>query len=466
MRPGAKRIYSRSLRTWVYDRPAHGAQRIGLLRAGASSPTSPNAAGTDGCEGGWYPIEPSGYVCLDANATIDAEDPVVRATREDGPEPGRKLPYVYGTVRRPGPIYARLPTDAELGTTEPGLEQRMERWLSLDDENGAGYAPEVWLGGAGQLVPPERAWRERTTDSIPDFLAHGGVAPSLPGEVRYPDALVVGQTTLRVGFSFLRTFLHHGRRYGLTTDLHLLPTDRLRPIRGSDFHGVEIGKDVVFPFAFVRQPDAHFWSIDRASGALKDAGAAPYRAAIRLTGRQQFFRGHLHYETADGKYLSDQDASRLDGAKKMPGWATAGEKWIDVNLSKQALILYEGTRAVYATLVSSGEAGLEDPAHTTATKRGIFRIHTKYVTATMASTELGEEFELRDVPYVQYFDREGYALHGAYWHDRFGIPKSHGCINLAPEDARRIFYWTEPRVPIGWHGAILPLKGTVLFVHQ
>jgi lipoprotein-anchoring transpeptidase ErfK/SrfK len=150
----------------------------------------------------------------------------------------------------------------------------------------------------------------------------------------------------------------------------------------------------------------------------------------------------------------------------MPGWATAGEKWIDVNLTKQALVLYEGTKAVYATLVSSGEAGLEDPAHTTATKRGIFRIHTKYVTATMASTELGEEFELRDVPYVQYFDKEGYALHGAYWHDRFGTPKSHGCINLAPEDARRIFFWTEPRVPVGWHGALLPLKGTVMFVHQ
>jgi lipoprotein-anchoring transpeptidase ErfK/SrfK len=128
-------------------------------------------------------------------------------------------------------------------------------------------------------------------------------------------------------------------------------------------------------------------------------------------------------------------------------------------------VLYEGVKPVYATLISSGEAGLEDAAHTTATKRGIFRIHTKHVSATMSSDELGEEFELRDVPYVQYFDKEGYALHGAYWHDRFGTPKSHGCLNLAPEDARRIFYWTEPQVPTGWHGALLPLKGTVMFIH-
>lgn len=60
-------------------------------------------------------------------------------------------------------------------------------------------------------------------------------------------------------------------------------------------------------------------------------------------------------------------------------------------------------------------------------------------------------FELRDVPWIEYF-ASGYALHGAYWHDAFGIPRSHGCVNLAPVDARVIFLWTEPPVPPGWHG--------------
>ena len=73
-------------------------------------------------------------------------------------------------------------------------------------------------------------------------------------------------------------------------------------------------------------------------------------------------------------------------------------------------------------------------------------------------------FELRDVPYVQYFEN-GYALHGAYWHDRFGQPKSHGCVNLAPEDARRLFFWTEPQIPPGWHGVARSLTGTVVFIH-
>jgi lipoprotein-anchoring transpeptidase ErfK/SrfK len=61
------------------------------------------------------------------------------------------------------------------------------------------------------------------------------------------------------------------------------------------------------------------------------------------------------------------------------------------------------------------------------------------------------DFELRDVPWIQYF-ASGYALHGAYWHDVFGIARSHGCINLAPIDARYVFMWTDPPVPKGWHG--------------
>jgi len=60
-------------------------------------------------------------------------------------------------------------------------------------------------------------------------------------------------------------------------------------------------------------------------------------------------------------------------------------------------------------------------------------------------------FQLRDVPYIQYFE-SGYAIHAAYWHASWGDPKSGGCVNLSPIDARRLFEWSEPRVPEGWHG--------------
>ncbi len=460
-RPGP-RVYASSLRAWIYDKPSRGGERLGYLRAGASSPTGP-VAGTDGCSGGWYPVVPEGFVCVGGGATLDANDPVVVLSSAYPPNVERKLPYVYGTVRNPGPIFARLPTQEELAKAEPDLAERFPEWLSAGGEIGAAYAQEVWLGGS-PAPDPARAWAERSSDPVPALLEKGGF-PGLidDGESARSDLLLEPMRP-KVGYSFLATFLYQGRRYGLATDLSVLPTDRLRPIRGSDFHGVEIGRDVKLPFAFIRREGAHFVRWDEKTNKLEDGGIAAFRAALPLTGKRQFFRGRLHEQTESGLWLSDLVASRIDEAKRMPGWGKAGERWLDVNVTKQTLVAYDGERPVFATLVSTGEAGLDDHEKTTATKRGIFRIHTKHLSATMSSDEVGEEFELRDVPYVQYFE-DGYALHGAYWHDRFGTPKSHGCINLAPEDARRLFFFTEPALPKGWHGVRKALTGTVVFIH-
>ncbi len=462
--PSKPRVFSRSMRTWIHARPTKSSRRLGYLRAGASTPTTDKPAGFEGCKQGWHSVEPDGYVCLGRGATLDRKDPVVVASQEHQPDPSRKLPYIYGTVRRAGPVYARLPSRDELEKAEPDINERMPKWLEAEGEIGASYAQDVWLGGPGTLADPAKAWEEKISEPLPNYLKDGGSTPNIYRKARAGD-LVIDRMGHRVGYSFLQTFLHEGRRYGVTTDLRVMPTDRFRPIQGSKHHGVQIGKDIEMPFVIVRRKNAKFWLYQKSANKRIDAGIAPYWSVHKLTGKQQFFRKRLHYETVDGKWISDRDGSRLDPAKRMPKWGKNGEKWMDVNLTKQTVVLYEGTKPVYATLISSGEAGLEDPKHTTATKRGIFRIHTKHVTATMSSAEIGEEFELRDVPYVQYFDKEGYALHGAYWHDRFGTPKSHGCINLTPEDARRIFHWTTPQVPIGWHGVLLPLRGTIMFVH-
>jgi lipoprotein-anchoring transpeptidase ErfK/SrfK len=81
----------------------------------------------------------------------------------------------------------------------------------------------------------------------------------------------------------------------------------------------------------------------------------------------------------------------------------------------------------------------------------------------MDSDVVGDEYDLRDVPYVQYFS-ENYAFHAAYWHDAFGSPKSHGCINLSPSDARWLFHWTDPAVPLLWHGAFSLRGGTPVHI--
>jgi lipoprotein-anchoring transpeptidase ErfK/SrfK len=455
------RIFARSLRSWIYERPSPSSERLGYFRAGASLPLRGERAATEGCAAGWYPVEPAGFVCAEAAATLDENDAVVAAYRDLGPELSSKLPYIYGTVRRPGPIYGRLPTRDEARSAEGDLDERMSSWLAAEGEVGASYAQHVWLRG---LTPPDArgAWEGKQSDPLPAFLAGGRALPAPDGQASHGSDLITARMKPRQGLSLLKTLLFEGRRYGLTTGLEVVPTDRLRPIQGSEHHGVEIGKGLELPFAFVRSEKARFKRYEH--GKLVDAGPAEYWAVLQLTGKQSFFQRRLHYETKDGKYISDQDASRLDPAKKMPAWGKNGEHWLDVNISKQTLVAYDGERPVFATLISTGEAGLEDPEHTKATKRGIFRIHTKHVSTTMDSDAVGEEFELRDVPYVQYFE-EGYALHGAYWHDRFGTPKSHGCINLTPEDARRLFFFTQPVLPEGWHSVRQRLTGTVLFVH-
>jgi lipoprotein-anchoring transpeptidase ErfK/SrfK len=458
--PG-RRIYARSLRAWIYERPSRSSERLGYFRAGSSLTLRGERAGSEGCSAGWFGVAPRGFVCAEGSATLDAADPVVSALSGLGPAFARKLPYIYGTVRKPGPIYSRLPTRAEAEQAESDLDERMASWLAADGEVGASYAQHVWMRGE---APPDAraAWEGKQSDPLPPFLGAGRALPTPEGQVNHTAELIAARMKPRQGLSLLQTMLFEGRRYGLTTDLDVVPTDRLRPIQGSEHHGVEIGRGIEFPFAFVRAENAKRKRLQK--GKLVDAGPAEYWSVLKLTGKQSFFQHRLHFEIEGGDYISDQDASRLDQAKKMPAWGKNGERWFDVNVSKQTLVAYEGTRAVFATLISTGEAGLEDPERTKSTKRGIFRIHTKHVSTTMDSDTVGEEFELRDVPYVQYFE-EGYALHGAYWHDRFGTPKSHGCINLTPEDARRLFFFTEPVLPEGWHSVMQKLTGTVLFVH-
>ena len=71
---------------------------------------------------------------------------------------------------------------------------------------------------------------------------------------------------------------------------------------------------------------------------------------------------------------------------------------------------------------------------------------------TYGDSAVDGPYSIEDVPYVMYF-HGAYALHSAFWHDRFGHTKSHGCVNVAPLDARWLFRWTGPHLEAGWHGA-------------
>lgn len=106
-------------------------------------------------------------------------------------------------------------------------------------------------------------------------------------------------------------------------------------------------------------------------------------------------------------------------------------RWIEIDLSEQRLRAWEGKKLVYSYRISGGK-------RSTPTPIGRFRINSKYRTHRMR----GRGYNIPDVPYTMYFYR-GYAIHGAYWHNRFGTPVSHGCVNLPVKQARRLYNWTK-----------------------
>ncbi len=166
-----------------------------------------------------------------------------------------------------------------------------------------------------------------------------------------------------------------------------------------------------------------------------------------------------------------------------PNELEEGERWIDVELATQTLVAYEGDRPVFSTLVSTGRG---PQGSETATPIGTSRVWVKLHTSTMdnlerrddgdsasAASAAGEReddeasrlYSLDDVPYVQFFNK-AVALHGVFWHRNFGRVQSHGCVNLAPKDARYLFEFTGPHLPRGWSAALpTPVdKGTLVRV--
>ena len=107
------------------------------------------------------------------------------------------------------------------------------------------------------------------------------------------------------------------------------------------------------------------------------------------------------------------------------------KRWIQIDLTQQRLIAWEWEKPVYAVKISSGKKS-------TPTRIGRFKIQTKLKKTRMR----GRGYDVANVPHTMYY-QGSYAIHGAYWHNRFGIPISHGCVNLAPNHAKWLFKWAN-----------------------
>lgn len=140
--------------------------------------------------------------------------------------------------------------------------------------------------------------------------------------------------------------------------------------------------------------------------------------------------------------------------------AAGEEKWIEVSLEQQKLRAWEGNKIVMEFPISSG---LWSPTPT-----GDFNIWYKTRSQRMVggSKDLGTFYDLPNVPYNMFFYK-GFGVHGTYWHNNFGHPMSHGCVNAPIPNAQQLFEWTGPVVPAdkNFVRATSDNPGTRVFVH-
>ncbi len=427
-----------SKETIVFAEPKWDATKIGFLRTGALVNRGVEPVTRVGCDDGWYRIAPQGYVCAGRTATTDPNHPIIKLASVR-PDRTAGLPYAYGRSRYPTPpLYTQIPTREQQGIAERDLQRHLPKNFGV-------------------------VWGELASGPPPSLLAGGEMVPRPYGYPVLERKFMTGRALADSAFAFLDLFEADGRRWALTTDLSIVPLDRVTPVEASEFAGVTLGRGVELPLVFVRSRSAHLYAGDPEGSGLRASRRLAFREAVPITGRQVRAGNVTYLETSAGDWIRDQHLVRIDRRDSLPRWAKDRRTWLDISILRQTLVAYEGDRPVFATLVSSGRDGLGDPETTHSTIRGTFLVHTKHVSATMSGSLAEDEFDLRDVPYVQYFHK-GFALHAAFWHDSFGTPRSHGCVNLSPLDARWLFGWTDPPVPSQWHSA-LSTQGTLVHVH-
>lgn len=128
---------------------------------------------------------------------------------------------------------------------------------------------------------------------------------------------------------------------------------------------------------------------------------------------------------------------KLPREERVLGEKTPEKKWIEVDIGNQRLKAHEEEQVVFDFPISSGKWA--------PTPQGDFRIWIKIRYSLMdgGSVEDGSYYYLPNVPYVMYF-YGAYGIHGTYWHNNFGTPMSHGCVNLSMPDAAALFAWADP----------------------
>lgn len=450
-------------------------KKVGFIRSGGRTPVEPGKVEKKNCSGGWYQVHGGGYVCGNYGTTNLSHPDVKFATSQ--PNLKEVLPYPYARNAKNGtPLYKTVPSREQMEKYEPYLKEKAE---SKEKDALAKTAGDAMVKSAGaaaaaaitpdpalpiaaqegptELLPapaaqdpePDKPWWQQ--EDIKDRL-HQMKLDALSAD---SDDILAKRMVSGFYVAVDKTFRWNGRSWYKTTKGLVAPSDRMWQASGSSFKGVELdGTTYKLPLGWVygSNKSAGTYVIDLEAKTIKNAKSVDRFVAIPLTGKFVELQGKEYAELSDGTYIRKSQV-RITEPGPPPQGLGENERYVDVDLSSQTLVAFEGGRPVYATLISSGKFSKnKDKDHSTPT--GEWRIREKHVTTTMDGdgTAAGDlPYSIEDVPFVQYYHRS-YALHAAFWHSNFGVQMSHGCVNLAPLDAKWLFFFTGPHLPEGFHG--------------
>lgn len=314
------------------------------------------------------------------------------------------------------------------------------RWYSLDGglymcQRHAKFSTEIPFGLRQPVMKPN--------ELLPlayAFVAYDGARTYVHPQDYFADQFY---EALGVGFGVVvgRRQVYEGVAFNRTRKATWIEAAALRRARGSSFEGVEISGPL--DIAWTRKPNVPIYR-RRGKSQVRRAGRREVVHVIR--------RDKKWATLSDGTFVRLRDLHLSELQTDLPSNLPKSGRWMDISVAQQVLVLYEGAEPKFATLVSTGKDRKRQ-----ATPLGDHQIWVKLAYSDMsdlARTDLERNYAIEQVPWVQYFNK-GNGLHTAFWHNDFGRRRSHGCVNLSPKDARRVFDFTEPRLPDGWK-AIFP----------
>jgi len=429
---GAAPVRLVALRGWTPLRkaPLREGPVAGYLRTGAVVEAEDGPTAAEGCsfpnvpQAGWYRVRGGGYLCVGGAHAALYPARELRAPTQ--PDFDASMPYRYAVSYGRSNMYRRVPTAADIRLYEPW---RARADASLDAP--ADDVATVALVDAGRPDRPTLGELEGDPTSPVIRRMLTGIYVALDRAVRESGG---------------------GARYLLTQSGGLVRDDRLSLLRDAPtFRGVELDATRGLPMAWMVSDFGWTYTVSP-EGRVARAARSPRHTAVALADAPPLVVGaRTFYRTLDGGAVLATNARRAALRTPPEGMAEL-ERWVDVDLDEQVLVAYEGPRPVFTTLISSGRRTSRNAPERFETPAGSFRVLAKHVSTTMdGDTATDGPYSIEDVPWVMYF-QGSYALHAAFWHSYFGWRMSHGCVNLSPPDARRVFLWADPQVPTGWHG--------------